>query len=552
MQKGLELPRQESSALRHDLACTFVKLSGAVRDFTIDLTISRYRPDDARCVRNLIQCVSRGVLSVRPETTLFDIVPRDLEGLAATVEPSAYGKSSSTLDPLNNRGTALSIISGLLAAPTRELTDALLASLKCADKTLMQIGGVKKSAVALQDNHGSLPQALERLQASITAFDAADEGLCSRTDIPHAYASHPEIIGIFLFVHPVRQVADKALQLIRKVIQMQQSSRHRRFNLPSYPFAKSLNRVNSQVRHDRGGLTAGFYFRSKKQLEKTMADMQSTSYVPRPRSIAPTQDQDIQIPSIDRYEEEMQNATVAKTKAFAAARYRLLIWRFLHRLQGFESRFAFKVSVITTLLSIPAWLQQSQGWWNTYESWWAVVTVWIMMHPRVGGTFQDLGVRSLCAILGVIWAGFGWAAGNGNPYVLAVFAAIFMFPMLHRFTRSSHPRSGMMGCVTFTVVSLGAYTNKAEPSLVKYTWTRGVAFLVGIFAALFANWVLWPFVARHELRKSLSTLMLHSAILYRGVVARYIYYAENNAPGPGKSFQCPIATFMSCRKGHVT
>jgi hypothetical protein len=56
-------------------------------------------------------------------------------------------------------------------------------------------------------------------------------------------------------------------------------------------------------------------------------------------------------------------------------RYRL--WSILHRLQGFETRFALKVAITTSLLSVPAWLDQSRGWWNFNESWWAVATVWV-------------------------------------------------------------------------------------------------------------------------------------------------------------------------------
>lgn len=189
------------------------------------------------------------------------------------------------------------------------------------------------------------------------------------------------------------------------------------------------------------------------------------------------------------------------------------------------------MALTTTLISIPAWLPKSRSWWNEYESWWAVVTVWVMMHPRVGGTFQDLWVRSAYAALGGLWAAFAFAAGNGSPYILAVFAALYMIPMLHRFTQSTHPRSGIVGCLSFTVISLAAYTSPASRStMVKFAWTRGLAFVVGVVAALLVNWTLWPFIARHELRKSLSAMMLHSAILYRGVVAKYIYYDQSHPP----------------------
>lgn len=42
-------------------------------------------------------------------------------------------------------------------------------------------------------------------------------------------------------------------------------------------------------------------------------------------------------------------------------------------------------------------------------------------------------------VLGAVWAGAGYAAGQGSPYVMGVFAAIYLLPMLYRFTQSSHP-----------------------------------------------------------------------------------------------------------------
>ena len=526
--KGLNLPREDNPALRGDLARTFVKLSSAVRDFTIEFTVSRYHPDDARSLRNLIQGVIRGVISIRPETALFDMPDPAPE--SGTVGPLACGNDLQEKEHSFHCDAARAAIVEVLAKPTREIIDAMLAAIGHCDVILTRVGGVKKFETEPERQH-DIPKVLAELQSSMDAFDAADKILLSRTVLPPAFATRPEIVEIFLFVHPVRQAADKVQQLLMKVADIRQKDRGWRVNLPTYPLTKSLDRVNAQVRHDRGGLTAGFYFRTKEQLEKTMADLQHTSFVPRSHSVAPTEDQHGQMPDSEEYKAQNDSAPDRKKRDHTAAGYRHLIWRFLHRLQDFESRFAFKVALVTTLISIPAWLQQSRGWWNGFESWWAVVTVWMMMHPRVGGTFQDLATRSLCAALGAIWGGLAWAAGSGNPYVLAVFAALFMFPMLHRFTQSRHPRSGIVGCISFTVVSLGAYTNNAQPSIIQFAWTRGVAFIVGVVAALMTNWILWPFIARHELRKSISTMMLHSAILYRGVVARYIYYVDH-APGP--------------------
>ena len=62
-------------------------------------------------------------------------------------------------------------------------------------------------------------------------------------------------------------------------------------------------------------------------------------------------------------------------------------------------------------------------------------------YDSVGGNFQDLVTRSLTAVLGAVWSGAAYAAGDGNPYVMGVFAFIYLLPMLYRLTQSTHPVS---------------------------------------------------------------------------------------------------------------
>ncbi|MCJ1264972.1 hypothetical protein MMC22_004847 [Lobaria immixta] len=534
IREGLILPRPDNPALRRELARSFVNLSLAVRDFTIEISVSSFHPDDVRSLRNLLQGVLRGVLAIRPHTNLFET-----NAYPSEVQPKGHGVALDFHTPVepvpsNQSDRYVRIVAETLAQPTRRLVDSTVNCINCLDAAIMAIGGFSSSSESSNGTTQDLLPTLEHLRTSMSTFDSADSTLINHPALPQTYAGRPEIVEIFLFVHPIRQVAEKVEAVLVKVLEMQQQRRGWRINLPSYPWSKSLLRANAQVRHDRGGLTAGFYFRSKGQLDRTMADLRSKVYIPRIRTQAvgsASNNADTQRSAIRKYEEE-------KVIAFEdhgvsdMVRFRHELWKLMHRLQGFESRFALKVTAATVLISIPAWLPQSSDWWNAQESWWAVVTVWAMMHPRVGGTFHDLAVRTLCAASGAIWAGLAYGADGGNPYVLAVFAAVFMLPMLHRFTQSSHPRSGIVGCMSFTVVSLSAYTSNGAPSIVKIAWTRGLAFVVGVVAAVVINWILWPFVARHELRKSLSAMLLHSSLLYRRVVARYIYYTEGKEPGP--------------------
>ena len=523
MQDGLSIPRPDTNKLKRDLSWHFVNLSEAVRDYTFDLSVSRFQPEDIRSMRNLVQGVIRAVLAIKPDTTLSDVA----DEVAELTDTNADGWAAS-----DHNEALLYLIQQQLAKPTRALLEAMYEAIEKTDFVIMTIGGCKKPS---SQQNPDIRKVLNGLRVRRDAFDAADASLTSHSNLPSTYSDRPNVVRLFLFVHPVRQAAEKIEVLLEKTLRIWEGSKGLRVWFPSYPFAKALLRCNAQVRHDRGGLTAGFYFQSKNQLERTMRELQSRVYVPSPRGRTTT-DASVgsadQMPTIGQYEQEKKLAMGEREGVSRRIKLRFGIWEFLHSLQGFEARFAFKVALVATFISVPAWLAQSKGWWNAYESWWTVVTVWMMMHPRVGGTFQDLTVRVLYAIIGSLWAAFAFAADNGNPYVMAVFAAVFMVPMLHRYTQSSHPRSGIVGCISFTVISLGAYTEGGKPSIIKFAWTRSAAFIVGVVAAILVNWMLWPFVARHELRKSLSAMMLHCAILYRSVVAKYIYYTEGQEPGP--------------------
>lgn len=508
-------------SIERKLAWQFVNVSEAVRDFRLDFTFSPFLADDVVLIRNLTQGVIRSILAIIPDPSLF----ADLDPLAE----HAPGQNTESVqqDSIHRHKRAKQTICQILQEPTRILIDAMITSIVRADQTILSISGQKAA-----EKEPNLSQALDNLRTAKQTFDSADAILIAHPHLSSEYAKSPDVIKLFLFIHPVRQTVETVEALVAKVLEMEQAKRNWRFRAPSYPLNKGIMRTNAQVRHDRGGLTVGFYFRSKKQLDETMSDVRRSSYVPVARHAAVGQDlKDApeRAPVIGDCQKEKEY-DLGKGSSKAPLRHR--VWEVLHRLQGFESRFAFKVTLVIMLLSVPAWLPQSRGWWNNNESWWAVVIVWTTMHPRVGGTFRDLAVRAFCAAIGAVWGGLAYAADDGNPYVVAVFAAVYMVPMLYRFTQSSHPRSGIIGCLSFTVVSLSAYTVGGYPSVVTIAWTRGIALIVGLVAATTVNWVLWPFVARDELRKSLSGMLLHSAFLYQGVIAKYIYYAKGEEPGP--------------------
>jgi Fusaric acid resistance protein-like/Putative ER transporter, 6TM, N-terminal len=528
---ALQLPRKDEADTRKRLASAFVNLSDAVRDFTIDFSITRFYPDDIKEVRNLGQAVIRNAMAL--ESTSSWVEMQDIARSPGGDKNRSHEHAAGDELDLNTTHDAMIAVSSVLAAPVGALLLSSKEVVSCADNAVLTISGYRPYIEPVGGIGRTLSAAASGLHTAIQAFDEADTTLLETEQLPLDYAENPELVNILVFVHSVRQVANSVQAFAVRVLEMESRNAGVHVNLPSYPFVKSMNRTNAQVRHDRGGLTVGFYFRTKRQLERTMRDLQSRVFVPLPEQhFNGVNAREFQVDPEDRYNDEKVYLESRTSGGRLQQTKRYKIWLFLRQLQGFETRFALKVMIVTTLLSIPAWLPSSRGWWNENESWFAIVLVWVMMHPRVGGNLQDLFTRDLAAAIGAIWAGFAYAAANGNPYVMAVFAVILMVPMLYRFTQSTHPRSGLAGCMSFTLISLSAYTDAdiRVGGLVQFTWTRGVASIVGITSAVVVNWVIWPFVARHELRKSVSTMLLHLAIIYRGVVSKYVYFLNEGTP----------------------
>lgn len=566
MQEGLIVPQENTMYLHRRLAYTFVTLSQAYRDLVLEISITRFRPSDVETLRNLMQAVIRSLLALKMETQLFDTTGEQ----QTTTQPSSDGNHSTSQTPNSSNlkfttcmedsspaeevvitidppmtpisrtkagKQAVKLVTTILYEPTNSLLACSSIALARCDAVLMEMSGYRKYLGPSASISSNIKEPLDHLREVILQYDSEEASLLANPKLPPTYSNHPEVIELFLFVRPIRQAASTIEALLVKVYEMQQRKQGWKLYLPSYPWSKAFNRTNQTVRHDRGGLTAGFYFRTMQGMAKTMKGMANV-YKPLPQHPGifnnneekPSKDYITRSNTLGKYQEEEVDLTNPNSKSSKKQKLRYKIWTILHDLQGFETRFALKVVIVTSLLSIPAWLAQSREWWNLNESWWAVVMAWIMLHPRVGGNIQDLITRALCGILGAVWGGVAYAAHNGNPYVMAVFAAIYMLPMIYRFTQSSHPRSGIVGCLSFIVVSLGAKSAHGLPGVVHISWTRGVAFVVGVVASVFINWILWPFVARHELRKALSAMLIYSSIIYRGVVAKYVYYEAGHEP----------------------
>ena len=302
MQEGLVVPQRENMRLHRQLAWTFVSLSQAHRDLLLDVTITRFRPSDVTVLRNLMQAVIRSFLSLRMEHQLFDELEEkfgehgldkhhhnpssgtneegiggdgshaEAEGLPKSEEAVIDIDTSKKRPSLLRHGSeerAVRLIASKLAEPTSRLLSSMKSSLSSCDAVLLDMSGYRKYLGPPDSVSTDVVGALTKLRKTMIKYDEEEESLMDNPELPPTYSNHPEVVELFLFVHPIRQAATPVEALLVKVMEMQQKRQSWRLYLPSYPFLKALQRTNAQVRHDRGGVTAGYYFHSQSQLART-------------------------------------------------------------------------------------------------------------------------------------------------------------------------------------------------------------------------------------------------------------------------------------------
>ncbi|KAM3520153.1 hypothetical protein NHJ13051_007027 [Beauveria bassiana] len=519
MLQALKAPHTRDARLRRQLSKSFVDLSEAYRDMAIDSTISRFRPEDVLELRNLMQAVLRALLSMDTETTLLG---RKDDGEANNGEEKQQGGD-------NGQNGHVKDVAEALAAPTRDLLLSMCEGIRTCDIALMGISGYRKSIGPSTDFSSDTAVSKTRLGQTISDFDSVESLLLQSGRLPDSAIHDFEIVQLFVSARHVRETAATVQHLLHHVSEMQTVPKRPRLWLPSYPFSKSVYRTNAQIRHDRGGVVAGSYQITFGDIARILDKITSRVHEPTGRTQTDAAGDTNLKPETSA---PRTGSDDIRPKSSTATRYK--IWRGLYRLQGYESKYALKACLVTCLLAVPSYLEQSKWWWDQYQAWWAVAMSWVVMHPRVGGNLQDLLNRSCLAVLGAVWAGAGYAAGDGNPYVMVVFAGVYMLPMLYRYALSTHPRSGLVGSLSFTVVSLGLleaeHREAATTTPAVLAARQGLVFFVGTAAPILVNWVLWPFVARHELRSALSSMLFFMSVTYRSTVATYVYFDAPPTP----------------------
>ncbi|KAI8388044.1 uncharacterized protein BYT42DRAFT_558741 [Radiomyces spectabilis] len=233
--------------------------------------------------------------------------------------------------------------------------------------------------------------------------------------------------------------------------------------------------------------------------------------------------------SFDPEAQDYEKQAEEKTPVFLHIRYN--IWKYLQYVKRYEFKFAMKMAVAVSVLCLPAFVPSSMAWFRSVRGQWASMTVIAIMNPTSGGTLQ----ASLWRILGTLIGAFmGWAAleaGGGGPYLLALFAVVLAIPFFYIHLASTYNKVGIVVLVTYMVVALSRYAVPVPGETIAQTvWKRTVTMIVGICVAMCLNWMVWPFIARHATRKSISGILSEFGDYYTFLMGTFLYHHPMSPP----------------------
>ncbi|KAI9480972.1 MAG: hypothetical protein EXX96DRAFT_199060 [Benjaminiella poitrasii] len=212
-------------------------------------------------------------------------------------------------------------------------------------------------------------------------------------------------------------------------------------------------------------------------------------------------------------------------------RIRYGIWLRLQYLSRYEFKFALKMAVAVLILCLPAFIPESSGWYYSARGQWSAMTVIAIMNPTSGGTLE----ASIWRIVGTLVGAFvGWAAleaGNGSPYLLGVFAVLLALPFFYIHLGSIYNKVGIVTLTTYMVVALSRFAYPTPNETIAATvWKRTITLIVGICVALLLNSLVWPFVARHIVRKSIASCLIQLEDYYVYVMGTFLYHDPKTLP----------------------
>ncbi|KAF9907735.1 hypothetical protein EC991_010682 [Linnemannia zychae] len=213
--------------------------------------------------------------------------------------------------------------------------------------------------------------------------------------------------------------------------------------------------------------------------------------------------------------------------------WRYWFWEHLQPFKSEEFKFGFKMAFALSFIGLWSWLQWNSTPLATDRGQWAMMTVMAVLSPTVGATFSVCVMRVAGTLAGTLWALITYLALPRDPWVICIFMLVVAFASVFLILESTHPKLGIIMLLSYSSVTFIKYEDHTTETIYEVCYKRAITVIIGIIISVVMNSLLWPILARRELRKEIAILIGRQGVLFAELVNKF--FLEDQREGQGHS-----------------
>ncbi|KAF9296784.1 hypothetical protein BGZ88_011854 [Linnemannia elongata] len=213
--------------------------------------------------------------------------------------------------------------------------------------------------------------------------------------------------------------------------------------------------------------------------------------------------------------------------------WRYWFWEHLQPFKSEEFKFGFKMAFALSFIGLWSWLQWNNTPLATDRGQWAMMTVMAVLSPTVGATFSVCAMRVAGTLAGTLWALITYLVLPRDPWVICVFMLVIAFASVFLILESAHPKLGIIMMLSYSSVTFIKYEDHTAETIYEVCYKRAITVIIGIIISVVMNSLLWPILARRELRKEIAVLIGRQGVLFAELVNKF--FLEEQRGGQGHS-----------------
>ncbi|KAG0371988.1 hypothetical protein BGX24_000898 [Mortierella sp. AD032] len=208
--------------------------------------------------------------------------------------------------------------------------------------------------------------------------------------------------------------------------------------------------------------------------------------------------------------------------------WRYWVWEHLQPFKSEEFKFGFKMAFALSFIGLWSWLEWNNTPLATDRGQWAMMTVMAVLSPTVGATFSVCAMRVAGTLAGTLWALITYLAFPRNPWVICVFMLVVAFASVFLILESAHPKLGIIMLLSYSSVTFIKYEDHTTETIYEVCYKRAITVIIGIIISVMMNSLLWPILARRELRKEIAVLIGRQGVLFAELVNKFFLEEQHD------------------------